>query len=210
MNEITKSGKTVDEAVELAIKELQVSRDQIDIEVLEEPKKGFFGFIGTKEALIRVVVKPEPIDPVQKAKEYLESVIQNMNIDVFVEVKSSNERWIEFELVGENLALLIGKRGQTLNAIQYLTSLVANRYSEHKMRVMLDAEGYRSRRKESLEKLAQRLADKAIKTKHAVRLEPMPSYERKVIHTILQQNNRITTSSHGEEPYRYIVITPQT
>lgn len=204
MKEITKSAKTVEEAIELAIKELQVSKDQIDYEVLEEGKKGILGFIGRKEAFIRVTVKPDPID---MARGYLENITKNMGIDVKIR-QEANERYIYFELEGEDLALLIGKRGQTLNALQYLASLVANRYSKHKMRVLIDAEGYRARRKESLERLANRLAEKAVYTKKPVKLEPMPSFERKIIHSALQDKPKINTSSHGEEPHRYVVISP--
>lgn len=203
--EITKTGKTVDEAVELAIRELKVSREQVELEVLEQPKKGLLGFIGTKGATVRVIVKP---DPIQKAKDYLEGIIESMGLDVQIVVNPVSERMVNFEFTGENLALLIGKRGQTLNALQYLAGLVANRFSEYKILLQLDAEGYRNRRKESLEKLATRMADKAIYTKRSVKLEPMPSFERKVIHTILQQNEKIKTASQGEEPYRHVVIIP--
>ena len=203
MKEVTVSGKTVDEALRQALEQLQVTQDQVAVEVLEEPKKGLLGLIGSKQAVVKVTVN---IDPIHQAADYLQKIIKNMGIDCTVNVHKVNDRQFQFILNGDNLAIVIGKRGLTLNALQYLTNLVANQFSDFGIRIELDAENYRSRRKESLEKLAQRSAERVIRTKRSVKLEPMPSYERKIVHTALQEVDSVTTYSTGDEPHRSIVI----
>lgn len=199
-----KTGKTVEEAIELALAELRVSRDRVDYEVLEAPSKGLFGFIGSKLAKVRVVVRP--IDPIEVAKEFLESVFKAMNITVGMEKKNQDDHVI-INLRGDDLGILIGKHGQTLDALQYLTNLAANRDADERSRIVLDVEDYRKRRAETLARLAMRLADKVKRRGERVVLEPMSPQERKIIHMALQSDNRIVTYSEGDEPYRKVVIS---
>lgn len=197
------TGKSVTEAVEEALKQLKASRDQVDITIVEESKKGFLG-LGTKPAIVEVTLKP---DPVEDATQFLKSVASKMGVDVTISVKEEEEGTV-LEMSSEKIAILIGKRGQTLNALQYLTNLVANRSSKEFKRIILDAENYRERRKETLEKLAHRLASKALKINKSVSLEPMPSLERKVIHMTLREHGKVETYSEGSEPHRRVIITP--
>lgn len=274
-----KWGVDVEEAVKLALMDLKVSRDEVEVTVLEEPSKGFFG-IGSKLAKVRVEKKkkPEPEPAVkpaaeaeaakerpasetrpqekekkrnkknhkenkgskpgrapkeQKPKEqksgeakeiasivdksklhdiedhealrFLKEVTEKMGLDLSIRAMAGDDM-VYLEMDGRDSGTVIGKRGQTLDSIQYLTSLVVNKNSEKYIKVVVDAENYRAKRQKTLEQLANRLATKVIKTKKYVRLEPMNPYERKVIHATLQQNRNITTRSEGEEPYRRVVI----
>lgn len=198
-----KTGKTIDEAIELALAELEVSRDRIDYEVLESPSKGLFGFIGSKDAKVRVTVRA--IDPVDEAKQFLEKVFKAMNVTVMME-KMNHDDHLVINLRGEDLGVLIGKHGQTLDALQYLTNLAANRDADERTRIILDVEDYRKRRAETLSRLATRLADKVKRRGERVVLEPMSPQERKIIHMALQSDSKIVTYSEGEEPYRKVVI----
>ena len=275
-----KWGVDVEEAVKLALMDLKVSRDEVEVTVLEEPSKGFFG-IGSKLAKVRVEKKkkpePEPVavkpaaeaDAVkerparetrpqekeqksnkknhkenkgsksnrapkeqkpreQKSREvkeiasivdksklhdiedhealrFLKEVTEKMGLDLSIRAMAGDDM-VYLEMDGKDSGTVIGKRGQTLDSIQYLASLVVNKNSEKYIKVVVDAENYRAKRQKTLEQLANRLAAKVIKTKKYVRLEPMNPYERKVIHATLQQNRNITTRSEGEEPYRRVVI----
>lgn len=204
MKQVTATGQTVNEAVESALAQLNTTIDRAEIKIIDEGKKGLFGLFGSRLAIVKVT---KIIDPIEEAKKFLQEVVENMGLTVNIEV-TQNGKNAEFHLSGDKIALLIGKRGQTLNSLQYLTQLVANRYSDHYLNIILDAENYRERRATTLIQLAERLADKAIRTGKEVILEPMPSYERKVIHTALMKNSRVKTISSGTEPYRHIVITP--
>ena len=254
-----KWGTDVDTAVELALAELKCSREEVEVTVLEQPSRGFFG-IGSKLALVRVekkapVVEEEPapavveekapasapqkqkpqksetkvekkknkkeiqpkkssieeevgnLSPVENhiALEFLKEVTEQMGLVVDVTAKA-NEDSVLLNIQGKDSGTIIGKRGQTLDAIQYLTSLVVNKDQDNYIKVVVDAENYRSKREKTLEKLANRLADKVVKTKRSVRLEPMNPYERKVIHATLQNNPRVTTRSEGQDPYRRVII----
>lgn len=205
MKKITASGKTVEEAVHKALEELNTTEDQVHIQVIENPQKGLFGLFGGKPAIVEVELKP---DAVLEAQNFLQELIHKMGIDAEVHKREEKGKII-FDLEGVSLGTLIGKRGQTLDSLQFLTNLVANRYSEGFVRIQLDAENYRDRRKQSLEQLAERLAQKAIATKQLVKLEPMNAFERKIIHSVLQDKKGIKTYSEGEEPRRYIVIAPK-
>ncbi|MEH7224760.1 RNA-binding cell elongation regulator Jag/EloR [Bacillus sp. JJ1566] len=204
MKQITATGQTVDEAVESALAQLSTTRDRTEIQIIDEGKKGIFGIFGTKPAVVKVTVK---IDPVEEAQKFLEQVVSTMGVPATLDVRRNGKN-VTFQLSGEKIAVLIGKRGQTLNSLQYLTQLVANRSSDHYLNIIVDAENYRGRREETLVQLAERLADKVRRTKQDVKLEPMPSYERKVIHTALANNAKVKTSSSGSDPNRYIVISP--
>jgi spoIIIJ-associated protein len=223
MTSVEKTGKTVDEAVEAAIAELGVSREQIEYEVLEGPSKGLFGFLGGKPARVRVglidsqgaapqekkerasLAAKQGTDPVEAAKAFLTSVFKAMKLNVKIEKLTGIEQ-VTLNLRGEDLGILIGKHGQTLDALQYLTNLAAHRDCEERVRIIIDVEDYRKRREETLVRLAQRLADRVKLRGEKVVLEPMSPHERKIIHTALQDDLRVTTFSEGEEPFRKVVI----
>jgi spoIIIJ-associated protein len=204
VKQVTATGQTVKEAVEAALAQLQTTKDRTDVDIIDEGKKGIFGIFGSRPAIVKVSVI---IDPIEEAQKFLIQVSEQMGAPVKIEVKREGKQ-VYFVLTGEKIALLIGKRGQTLNSLQYLTQLVINRFSDQYLNVILDAEDYRNRRNETLMQLANRLAQKAVKTGKDVALEPMPSYERKVIHTALSENKRVKTYSDGSDPHRYIVISP--
>lgn len=259
-----KWGTDVETAVKLALDELKLTIDEVDVTVLEEPSRGFFG-IGSKLALVRVEKKkpveqpkekpvlkeaapevrkpdseeirkpkaeakkaPKPAKSEKKAKperkssvekeagelfpvenhvalEFLHEVTEQMGLEIEISARANDEN-VFIDIQGRDSGTIIGKRGQTLDAIQYLTSLVVNKGEENYIRVVVDAENYRAKREKTLEKLANRLADKVVKTKRSVRLEPMNPYERKVIHATLQHNSRVTTRSEGQDPYRRVII----
>ncbi|MEI4829669.1 RNA-binding cell elongation regulator Jag/EloR [Bacillus sp. FJAT-53711] len=205
MSMITAKGQTVEQAVQSALEQLQVSKDKVEIHIIDEGKKAFLGFIGGRPAIVEVFVKK---DPVEEAELYLKSIIKEMDVDVTVgrEVKG---RDIHFTLSGSGVGVLIGKRGHILNSLQYVTKLVANRSTKQYIGVTIDAENYRDKRKDTLESLALRLAKQASNTKKRIVLEPMPSFERKVIHQALANHPYVTTTSEGAEPHRHVVVSPK-
>lgn len=208
MKKVITTGKTVDLATELAIHKLGSTRDRVKVTVLTEPRKGLFGLIGARDAEVEVEVLP--VDPIAETRTFIEEVLSSMNLhDVEVEMISTGDNAYSFRLSGESIGLLIGRRGQTLDALQYLVNLVANKHSDRFLRIQLDAEDYRLRRKETLERLADRLAQKAVQQRREVALEPMSSPERKIIHSYLQARTDIVTFSQGEEPHRKVVIAPK-
>jgi spoIIIJ-associated protein len=204
VKQVTATGQTVEAAVESALAQLNTTKDRADVDIIDEGKKGIFGIFGSRPAVVKVTVI---LDPVEEAKKFLEQVSEQMGAPAEIEIRRDGKQ-VTFVMTGEKIALLIGKRGQTLNSLQYLTQLVINRSSNQYLTVILDAEDYRNRRSETLIQLAHRLAGKAVKTGKDVALEPMPSYERKVIHSALADNKRVKTFSDGSEPHRFIVITP--
>lgn len=203
MEFIEKTGKTVDEALQAGLAEIGLPRERIEIEVLEEASKGLFGLIGGKPARVRLTVKKLYV--ADQARDFLERVLQSMGVQVSIEMNRQEES-IFFNLKGENLGMLIGKHGQTLDALQYLTNLAAHRDAEDKVRVIIDVEDYRKRRAETLTSLAKRIAAQVKRRGDKVALEPMTPNERKVIHMALQDDPRISTYSEGDEPYRKVVI----
>ncbi len=205
MRKVVATGKTIDDAVQKALQELAVPREKVSVRVLEEPSKGLFGLIGTRDAKVEVEYT---INPVDQGLAFLNEVLKNMNIQARVETRRADDG-ILFDIQGDNLGIIIGRRGQTLDSLQYLVNVVANRHVDKHVRITLDAENYRLRRKETLEHLADRIAQKALHTKRNVRLEPMSAAERKVIHAFLQKRADVVTYSEGEEPHRYIVIAPK-
>jgi spoIIIJ-associated protein len=204
VKQVTATGQTVEEAVESALAQLNTTKDRTDVAIIDEGKKGIFGIFGSRPAVVKVTVI---IDPIEEAKKFLLQVSEQMGAPIDIAIKRDGKQ-VLFVMTGEKIALLIGKRGQTLNSLQYLTQLIINRFSNHYLTVILDAEDYRNRRNDTLIQLAHRLAIKALKTGRDVALEPMPSYERKVIHTALSNNKRVKTFSDGSDPHRHIVISP--
>ncbi|SFA42694.1 spoIIIJ-associated protein [Parageobacillus thermantarcticus] len=205
MKEVTATAATVDEAVQLALQQLGVSRDRAEIIVLEKGRKGLFGIFGSKPAVVKAKLIA---DPVEEAELFLKNVVKQMGATAVEIEKQQNGNQVTFMITGEQVGLLIGKHGQTLNSLQLLTQLVANRYAKEYVSIIVDAENYRERRKKALIQLAQKLAEKAIKTGKEIKLEPLPAHERKIIHTALANNEKVTTYSVGEEPRRYVVISP--
>lgn len=206
MKSVEITARTVDEAVKMAAEELGLSLDDIHIEVLEESSKGFLGIIGGKNARIKATQKDD--NNIVKAKKYLEDITTKMGIDASVDVYETSD-YIKMIITGDSLGIIIGRRGETLDAIQYLTNLVVNRKASERRRVILDAEGYRERREDTLRNLAFRLSDKVKRTGQKVFLEPMNPQERRIIHTALQNDRYVMTLSEGEEPYRKVVIMPK-
>ncbi len=199
---VEKTAKTVQEAVELALEELGAQREDVEIEVLEEGNKGIFG-IGGKNARVKVSLLSTRSDV---AVDFLADVLTRMNVEVDIE-KTEDDESIQIKITGKDSGIIIGRRGETLDALQYLTSLVVNKQREDYKRVTLDIENYRQKREDTLEKLADRLAERVIKYRRSVTLEPMNPYERRIIHSTLQNNNMVETHSVGEEPNRKVVIT---
>lgn len=197
-------GKTVDDAITNALVSLGTTSDQIEYEVIEKGSNGILGF-GSKDAVIKVARKLTPKDVV---KDFLSEVFEKMNLEVEIIAKFDEiEGVIDVELKGPEMGVLIGKRGQTLDSLQYLTNLAVNRKSDNYLRVKIDTEDYRRRRKETLENLAKNMAYKVKRTKRPVSLEAMNPYERRIIHSALQNDKFVVTHSEGEEPYRHVVIT---
>lgn len=231
MEYIEVSGKTLDDAITEACQALTVTSDRLDYEVIEKGTSGFLGF-AAKPAVIKARIKDESSNDVSEKtdksektvkseaknannadndgkndpKEFLSKVFEAMDMKVNIDVKQTEEE-ISIDLSGDDMGVLIGKRGQTLDSLQYLTSLYVNKGSSGYIRVKVDTENYRSRRKETLENLAKNLAYKVKRTKRPVTLEPMNPYERRVIHSALQNDKYVSTHSEGEEPFRRVVIT---
>ncbi|WP_313236566.1 RNA-binding cell elongation regulator Jag/EloR [Sporosarcina ureae] len=270
MKQLTQRAATVELAIESALQDLGVTKEQVEIQVVENGRKGFLGF-GVKQAEVLVTVleksKPDPKpaiarvteptqtitddsevlssvtkapqvvqqpqnkakplenvvdaeeservpeakiynekDAIEETKQYIEDMAKEMGIEDLVITYETKGKYINFQLESEKAAFLIGKRGQTLNAIQQLAQLVANKVTKQFKIVRIDVADYRERREQSLEQLADRMADRAVRTKRQVALEPMPSYERKVIHNALSLRLDIETFSEGKDPYRHIVI----
>jgi spoIIIJ-associated protein len=235
MNCVETTGKTIDDAIKAGLSQLDKTIDDVTVDVLEEPSRGFLG-IGSKPAKVRLTVKEEPVvepappaaaeeaAPVEeaqageaepegtlpektaeKAKDFLQGVMENMGLQVIIEKMIKKDKII-LHLHGKNLGLLIGKHGQTLDALQYLTNLTANRGEETRHFVMLDVENYRKRREETLRQLAVRLSGRIKCSGDKVVLEPMNGYERKIIHLALQDKEHVRTESEGQDPYRHVVI----
>ena len=205
MDMIEVSAKTVSDAITEACQKLGVTSDKLDYQVVEEGSSGFLG-IGAKPAVIKAAVKKSSVEEVARA--FLNDVFQAMNMEVVIDIKyNEEEKSMDIELSGNEMGVLIGKRGQTLDSLQYLASLVANKGEEEYVRVKVDTENYRQRRKDTLENLAKNIASKVRRTGRAVVLEPMNPYERRVIHSALQNDKYVTTHSEGEEPFRRVVVT---
>ncbi|WP_410770094.1 RNA-binding cell elongation regulator Jag/EloR [Fontibacillus sp. BL9] len=235
MKSIVTSGKTVEEAVKQGLAKLGTTEDQVAVNVLEQPSKGFLGLIGVKEAKVELTLLSEskpsappqgisseertPVirkenggnvhagqDPYEVAASFIRDVGENMGLQVDVEIVHQKDNTV-LNISGSDLGVLIGRRGQTLDSLQYLANIIANRYSENFIRIILDAENFRERRRKTLEDLAVRLAGRVIRTRKEVALEPMSPQERKVIHSKLQDHPEVKTYSKGEEPNRRVIIT---
>ncbi|MGG4217230.1 RNA-binding cell elongation regulator Jag/EloR [Paenibacillus jamilae] len=249
MTKVVTSGKTVEDAVRQGLSQLGVSRERVTVNVLEQPSKGFLGWLGVKKAKVELTLLSEPspetthtaephvlaqapsevgqavseagsvaqkvqmnmeapgghVDPYEEAVCFIRETAAGMGLDVEVDVRHRKDE-STLDISGPSLGMLIGRRGQTLDALQYLTNIVANRHSDKFIRIVLDAEQFRARRRKTLEDLAERLANQAVRYGKEVVLEPMPSQERKLIHAKLQQHALVRTYSKGDEPNRRVVI----
>ena len=207
MEFIKVSAKTVNDAVIEACQQLEVTSDKLEYEVVDEGSAGFLGF-NAKPAVINARVKEEAAKADDKAKDFLADVFKSMNLAVVIDAKYNEvDNTLDIDLSGDDMRVIIGKRGQTLDSLQYLTSLVVNKGEDDYIRVKVDTENYRQRRKDTLENLAKNISFKVKRTKRAVSLEPMNPYERRIIHSALQNDKYVTTHSEGEEPFRRVVVT---
>lgn len=197
------TGKNVEDAITNALVELEITRDKLEYKVIENGTNGFLG-IGSRPAKIQA---RKNVSVEEVAIEFLKKVFAAMDIVVKMDINVDEENgMVNIDLLGDDMGVLIGKRGQTLDSLQYLVSLVINKNSEKYLRVKLDTENYRERRKATLENLAKNIAYKVKRTKKAVALEPMNPYERRIIHSALQGDKFVTTKSEGEEPFRHVVV----
>lgn len=198
------SAKTEEEAIASALEQLGKELDEVSIEVVERAKSGFLG-IGSTNAVVKVSYE-KPETKSEKVQAFLTGLFEHMNVKAQANIVNEDEAAINIELVGENLGALIGRRGETLDAIQHLANYSVNRGSENRVRINIDAENYRAKRTESLERLAKKVAGKVTKYRRNITLEPMNAYERHVIHTALQEYPGVTTHSTGSEPNRRVVV----
>ncbi|MBC7083236.1 MAG: spoIIIJ-associated protein [Bacillota bacterium] len=215
---VEKTGRTVEEAVQEALEALGLTRDKVEVEVLEEPARGILGLVGQRPARVRVTARADMVDVAEKAREFLKELLAHMG---FAGV-SVNAREVDgvlrLEVEGKGLGGLIGRRGATLDALQYLVNLVAGRYArvasrgtgdqEDRLRIIVDAEGYREKRARSLERLALAVAERVRREGRKATLEPMNPMERRIVHLAIQGCEGVTSFSEGEEPYRRVVIAP--
>jgi spoIIIJ-associated protein len=196
-------GRTIQDAIDNGLKELKADRDNVDINVVDVPSKGIFGLIGSKLAKVEISIKD---NTEETAKDFLYNILKSMNVTASIHTELA-DNVLNVEVEGPDMGILIGRRGETLDAIQYLISLIVNKDKEQYIRVLLDTENYRAKREKTLQRLADRLAKKVVKTNKKVLLEPMNPYERRIIHSFLQNHPKVVTQSEGEEPYRKVVIS---
>lgn len=205
MKNVTIERATVEEAVKAALDELKVEREEVEIEVISEPSKGLFGLIGSKNAKVKVTISN---GPEERTKKFFDVLLKKMDIEADYEVDfSDNVLKVDIVKINEDdKGIIIGKRGKNLDEIQFLLNLIVNKGRQNYVRVIFNVEDYRAKREETLKKLANKMADKCRYYKHKVRLEPMNPYERRIIHSTLQDETDIITYSEGEEPFRKVVI----
>lgn len=204
MKVIEKTGKTTEDAIALGLNELGVTRDKVTIEIIEEPsKRGIFSFLSNKMAKVRLIYKDSPIDI---ATAFLDKVCSAMGISAAFQCQE-DDNTVNVNITGPDLGILIGRRGDTLDALQYLLNLSVQKHFTERVRIVLDVEGYRQRREETLIRLAKRLAERVKRTGYRVVLEPMSPQERRIIHTALQDDPNVFTFSEGDEPFRKVVIS---
>lgn len=202
IKKVVTKGKNVEEAIDKALKELNTTRENVETKILELPSNGIMGIFGTKSAKVEVILN---INYPAIAKEFIRGVLDKMHIIAIID-SELDDGVLNVNIQGEDMGILIGRRGQTLDSIQYLTSLVVNRESDEYIRVVVDTENYRKKRESTLKDLAEKLAYKVLKSRRKLQLEPMNPYERRIIHSTLQKNKQVITYSEGEEPYRRVVI----
>lgn len=205
MKSIEVEGKNIEDDLEKALNELNTTKEKINFEIIDPGAKGLFNVIGFKPARIRVSMK---YDYIEEARKFIANILKCVGLTAEISITEKDDA-ININLYGKKMGLIIGYRGETLDSIQYLLSLVVNKSHDipHK-KVILDTENYRSKREETLKGVAIKSANRVIKTRKTLKLEPMNPYERRIIHFALQDNNLVNTYSEGEEPFRRIVIEP--
>ncbi len=223
MKSVETEGKTIEEAISKACEELRVSREDLDIDVLANGSSGFLGLVGAKNAKIRATLKERPkastpeaspsslpsgAQVAETAKKTLSDLLRLLEIESSIELKEDSER-ILLNIKGDGSGLLIGRKGQTLDALEYLVNKIVHKEAEDKKRIVVDTENYRSRREESLVNLAQRLAEKAKRMGRPVTISPMSAHDRRIIHLALQEDKALRTWSTGTGLYRKIIISPE-
>ncbi len=201
---VEKKGKNVDDAIQAALEELGCAVEEVEIEILEEGSKGLLGLIGNKPALVKVTRKE--VNPAEEARLIVEELLIKMKIDHEIDTITAEQDTVRINIIGKDMGLLIGRKGETLNSLQYIAGLMINRKRGERIRLILDVEDYRKKRDESLESLALRLSEKVKSTQKNVVMRPMSSQERRIVHTALQEDNQIVTYSMGDEPNRKVVI----
>ncbi len=204
MTTITVTGKSVAEAVNKGLEELKAKENNVEIEVIKEPSVGFFGFLGSKQAEVKITLKQRPLDYMQ---DFLISLLKKMHLQGEVDAFTKGEKTLYLVMEGPDMGILIGRRGQTLNSLQYLLNVVLHRKFNIDARLIVDVEGYRSRREKTLQRLAVSLARNVATTGETMALEPMTPQERRIIHMALQENSAVATYSEGEGSLRKVVIT---
>lgn len=204
MKSVDMTGKNVDEALKKALEKLNLTEDEVEVDIIDEGSKGFLNIIGNKPAKVRVTEKEE--ESIKEIKNFINAVLEKMKIKADILVKEQDNN-IYINLIGDKMGTVIGYRGETLDALQYLVSLIVNKkHNKEYRRVILDTENYREKREATLVKVAQKTASKVIKNRRAFKLEPMNPYERRIIHSALQDSEDVITYSEGEEPYRRVVV----
>lgn len=203
MEVLEKKGKSVDEAIKAALDELGCEIGDVVIEIVEEPSKGLLGLV-KKPAVVRVTLRDKPEEEVRSV---LEELLNKMKINYQINKVEWEDSRVRINIVGKDMGLLIGRKGETLNSLQFIVGLIVNRGRQEKIRVVLDVEDYRKKKEESLEALALRLSDRVKKTRKNVVMRPMSSQERRIVHTTLQGDPQVTTYSMGDEPNRKVVIS---
>lgn len=202
---IEAKGDSIDAAIQNALNELGCDRDEVSVEVVQKPKSGFLG-IGKQPAIVKVTYQASPAG---KAKDFLAGLLNRFGTPAQIDVtENEEEKTIHLELSGDNMGAIIGRRGDTLDAFQYLTSIVTNKDEDERWRVTVDTENYRAKREAALIALANKTAQKALKYKKGVALEPMNPHERRIIHSALQEVEGVTTYSTGSEPNRKVIVAP--
>ena len=205
MKTVEATGKTIDDAIINGLTELGCTREEVEVKILEAPYKGLLGIIGSKDARVQLI-KIEKDRTEEETRVFLQALFKSMNLDVTLDIDYAEDH-MKIDLSGPNMGMVIGKRGQTLDAVQYLTSLVANKHREKYVKVFMDTENYREKREQTLIRLANKMAKTVKMTRKTMILEPMNPYERRIIHAALQSDPRVQTFSEGEEPYRKVAIT---
>ncbi len=206
MDSCRQEGRTVEEAITKALEKLGISRNEAEIEVIKEGSSGLFGMIGASNAEVEV---KRIVNPLKIGKDFLERVMEvsNLEAEVAIDQEKTEEQQLAYNITSaRELGLIIGHRGETLDALQYLTSLAVNRETDEYYRIIIDAEGYRERREETLRQLADKMKHRAIETGRKVMLDPMPPHERRIIHLAVKDDSRVKSYSEGEEPFRKVMI----
>lgn len=205
MTTVEAKGKTVEEAVANGLKELGCLRNEVEVKILEAPYSGFLGLIGNKDAKVQLIKIIRQDTTEEDTRRFLRGMLEAMNLEVDIGIRYEDDM-MKINLTGQNMGMVIGKRGQTLDAVQYLTSLVANKNRDKYLKVFIDTENYRDKREQTLVRLATKMAKTVKMTRRTMVLEPMNPYERRIIHATLQSDPRVQTYSEGEEPYRKVAI----